>query len=146
MGYSAPAAYGGGYGQYVQQQQHVDPQAAAYAQYMQQVACDDRRDVGVITRLAVRIAVCRLSVSGCEYAVRSKLCSRFNCMIFPPFLLRDLCSSTCLTSLFLKCFPRFSYPSRSFSAAAYAQQQPAAAYSAAPYRVPNVVSTLCLTP
>ena len=47
MGHPAHAAYGGGYGQYVQQQQqqHVDPQAAAYAQYMQQVACDYRRYV-----------------------------------------------------------------------------------------------------
>ncbi len=32
--------YGGGYAPYMQQQQHLDPQAAAYAQYMQQVMCD----------------------------------------------------------------------------------------------------------
>ena len=126
MGHPAHAAYGGGYGQYVQQQQHVDPQAAAYAQYMQQVASDYRHYVRLVTRHAVRFAVRWLPVSGCGCTVRTELCSRFGARVFAAVFSSR--STWLFSKPFFACFPLF------LSAAAYAQQQPAAAYAAAPYR------------
>ncbi len=81
MAYAAPGAYGAAYPAhgYAQQQQHADPQAAAYAQYMQQVrqgeggggegrggctACISARSGRVVTRAAVRFALCRLPPTG----------------------------------------------------------------------------------